>query len=346
MYEWGVIWPQAYLWDGETNHWLVDPNNSYTYAQGMNERDQVVGFYFPPGGHANGNAFVVTDGRYYDLGGGQATDISRNGIIVGQINRYFGDTAVWTPDGRGGWSVTVLDGLLATAINDAGTMFVGAGPLVSYFDTPVVWTRDGNIWSRTDIGNWDPSQESAISNDVNNRGQVVGDHQSFESGNRGWLYQGGKVAWLNDLLAVDSLGWDVQRAQRINESGVILADAIPEGGRVSQSALLIPDELTILGPRGAGAGAPNELIAVSAEPGARVYFVYGFVGGSTPVPGCSGVTIDIASPRLAGSSIADADMEARVTVFVPAAASGRTVRLQAVDPAHCEASKVLRYTFR
>lgn len=346
MYEWGVIWPQAFLWDGETNHWLVDPNDSYSYAQGLNERDQVVGFYFPPGGHANGNAFVVTDGAYYDLGGGQATDISESGIIVGQINRYFGDTAVWTPDGRGGWSLTVLDGLLATAINDAGTMFVGAGPLVSYLDTPVLWTRNGNSWERSDIGNWDPTLESALPNDVNNRGLIVGDHQSFEDGNHGWLFRDGAVSWLDDLLEPGSAGWHIERALRINESGVILADAIPDGGRVAQSVLLLPNDLTILAPRSGAAGATNELIAISATPGSRVYFVYSFGAGNAPLPGCPGVRIGLASPRFVGSSVANADREARLEVFVPRAAAGRTTHLQAVDPSQCTVSNVLIHRFR
>ncbi len=346
MYEWGVIWPQAFLWDGQTNHWLIDPHDSYTYAQGLNERGQVVGFYYPPNGHANGNAFVVTDGRYVDLGYGQATDISENGIIVGQSNRYFGATTVWEP-GQSGWTPTYLDGLLATAINDSGTMFVGAGPLVSYFDTAVVWTKDNGQWVRTDIGNWDPSVSSAISNDVNDHGQVVGNYESFQEPKQGWIFENGQVTWLSDLLAQDYSQWHVLRAKGINESGVILADATDDPNMYgSQTVLLIPETLTILGPRGQGAGATNELIAVSAEPGSRIYFVVGFTTGSQAVPGCPGVNLGIAAPRLTGSAIADADQQATLRVNVPGAARGRTAYLQAVDPAHCEVSNVLRYTFR
>ncbi|GEM_PF-6387534 len=344
MYEWGVIWPQAYLWDGSANHWLIDPDDSYTYAQGLNDRDQVVGFYYPPGGHPNGNAFVVNDGSYYDLGSGQATDISENGIIVGQTNRYNGDTAVWTPDGNSGWTLTVLDAKLGRAINRSGTMFVGAGPFVSYFDTPVLWTDHNGQWTRTDIGSWDPSIETALPNDINDLGQVVGEYQSFENEDRGWIYENGQVTWLNDLLAPAYSSWKVVRAQRINESGVILADAIEEPNRVSQPVLLIPEQLTILGPRGTGAGSTNELIAVSATPGSRIYFAIGFAQGSRALPGCPGVNIGLSAPRVVGSSRANAEQEARVSVFVPGAAAGRTIYLQAIDPAHCEVSNVLRYT--
>lgn len=346
MYEWGVIWPQAFLWDGQTNHWLVDPNDSYTYAQGLNERDQVVGFYYPPGGHPNGNAFVVNDGVYHNLGPGQATDISESGVIVGQINRASGETAVWSPDGRGSWTRTVLDGLLATAINDSGTMFCGAGPSPFYFHTPVLWTKESGQWVRTDIGDWDPSMVDALSNDVNDRGQVVGKYASFTENDRGWIYQHGEVQWLTDLLAPAFAGWEVMSAARINESGVILADARPEGGRLAQPVLLIPDSLTILGPRGQGAGSTNELIATSASPGSRIYFAVGFATGSREVPGCPGVNVGLSAPRVIGSAIANTDLEARIPVRVPGAAAGRSVYLQAIDPSHCEVSRVLRYTFR
>lgn len=346
MYEWGVIWPQAFLWDGVDNHWLIDPHDSYSYAQGLNNLDQVVGFYYPPGGHPNGNAFVVSRGRYYNLGGGQATDISAGGIIVGQSNRYFGATTVWSPDGRGGWSMLTLDGLLATAINEDGTMFVGAGPLISYFDTAVLWTRQGESWERTDIGGWDPTQVSAISRDVNNAGQVVGDYESFIDEDRGWIYENGAVTWLGDRLAPGHENWSIVAAGRINESGVILSDAIAEGGSRAVPVLLIPEGLVMLAPRGEGAGMANELIAVGTEPGSRISFLWSPAEGRRPLPGCPGVPIGLNAPRLAGAAIAGADGEARLAVLIPRAAAGRTVHLQAVDAAGCAVSNVLRLTLR
>lgn len=346
MYEWGIIWPQAFLWDGVENHWLIDPHDSYSYAQGLNNLDQVVGFYYPPGGHPNGNAFVVSGRRFHNLGGGQATDISAGGVIVGQSNRYFGATTVWSPDGRGGWSMLTLDGLLATAINEDGTMFVGAGPLISYFDTAVLWTRQGESWERTDIGGWDPTQVSAISRDVNNAGQVVGDYESFIDEDRGWIYENGAVAWLGDRLAAGHENWSIVAAGRINESGVILADAIAEGESRAVPALLIPEGLVMLAPRGEGAGASNELIAIGAEPGRRISFLWSPSAGQRALPGCPGVSIGLEAPRLIGVATADARGEARLSRFVPRAAAGRTIRLQAVDAAGCAVSNVLRTTLR
>lgn len=344
MYEWGVVWPQAYLWDGTTNHWLVDPDESYTYAQGINAHDHVVGFYFPPNAHANGDAFVVIDGEYRNLGGGNATDISDNGIIVGEDNRYFGDTTVWEPDGHGGWTRTVLDGQIALSINADGTAFCGAGPLQGYFDSPVLWTRANNTWVRTDIGSWDPLETHAVANGVNNAQQVVGDFESFDEGDRAWIYENGEVHWLNDLLADEANKWEIVRAQAINESGVILVRISEVNSYVERSALLIPTALTMLAPRGDGAGAPNELIATSAAPGAHVYFTFGTATGQRNVRGCPGVNLGVRSPQIIGSAVADAHREARLMIDIPRAAKGRTVFLQAVDRTNCEPSNVLRIT--
>ena len=345
MYEWGIIWPQAFLWDGIQNHPLQDPDDSNSYGQGINDYDQVVGCYYPSGGHANGNAFVCTGGQYYNLGSGQATDINNSGMAVGQINRYFGDTAVWEPDGNGGWTRTVLDGQLATAINETGTVFVGSGPLITYFDSAALWTRDGEQWLRTDIGKWDPDVTNSIANDVNDCLQVVGDYQSFVDSDRGWLYQNDTVYWLTDMLVAENNDWEVTRAIQINESGVILADASQNGSNASP-VLLLPDNLTILGPRPGVAGQTNEFITISANTGNRVFFIYGFAAGSKQVPHCPGVTVGINAPVIFGSAVADVNQEARLSLFIPNAAAGRMVYLQSVEPATCSVSNVLKYQVR
>ncbi|MBL1217833.1 MAG: hypothetical protein D8M59_10095 [Planctomycetes bacterium] len=345
MYEWGVIWPTAFLWDGSGNHFLTDPDDSYTYGQGMNDSDQVVGFYYPPNAHPNGDAFVCTDGEYYNLGSGQAEDINNDGIIVGQINRYFGATAVWEPNGNGGWDRTVLDGLLATSVNESGTMFVGAGPIESYFEQAACWNRTDGEWVRTDIGDWDPQVTASIAHDVNDSEQVVGDFQSFEDPDRGWLYENGQVTWLTDLLAPQYAGWEITRAIQINESGVVLAEGSLDG-ELPRPVLLVPTRLTVLGPRPGLAGEVNEFITTSATSGNRVHFVYGMAEGSRQVPGCSGVYVGIQSPMIFGSAVADMNGEARLSMYVPGAAAGRTVYLQAVEPATCTVSNVLRYEIR
>ncbi|MFG0330897.1 MAG: M14 family metallopeptidase [Phycisphaerales bacterium] len=76
-------------------------------------------------------------------------------------------------------------------------------------------------------------------------------------------------------------------------------------------------------------GEAGEFRAGRAIAGAEVYFVYSFAGaGETPVPSL-GVTLGIMTPRVAGSSVADADGVATLPVSVPPGGPIRVVWLQA-----------------
>ncbi len=93
------------------------------------------------------------------------------------------------------------------------------------------------------------------------------------------------------------------------------------------------------------AGASNTLAATDAEPGARVYFVYSMNAGSAAVPNCPGVEVELSRPIIAGSAIADGNGLAQINRFVPSAASGRTIHLQAVEPSACRTSNHVVYQF-
>ncbi len=86
------------------------------------------------------------------------------------------------------------------------------------------------------------------------------------------------------------------------------------------------------------AGVSNTLMARDAEPGSRIHFIYSFSGGSTSVPNCPGVEVELHRPVIAGSAIADGNGVARLVRFVPGAASGREVHIQAVEAAACRTS--------
>ncbi|TAH39631.1 MAG: hypothetical protein EYC70_02250 [Planctomycetota bacterium] len=73
-------------------------------------------------------------------------------------------------------------------------------------------------------------------------------------------------------------------------------------------------------------------------------FVRGFQPGSTPVPGCPGLSIGIRNPVIAGAAAADAAGVASLSAFVPPALSGRTVLLQAVELDTCRASNLVAQT--
>jgi len=98
-------------------------------------------------------------------------------------------------------------------------------------------------------------------------------------------------------------------------------------------------------PRPGLADSPNQLQAAGATPGERVYFIYGFTSGATSVPGCSGVTIEIANAQIAAQSDADGQGNAAAIINVPPAAARRTILLQALDHSACEVSNLVRYRF-
>jgi len=102
---------------------------------------------------------------------------------------------------------------------------------------------------------------------------------------------------------------------------------------------------TLFGPTPGLAGQINTLETLGATPSERVYFAYGFSAGQTPVPGCSGLFVNIANPQLAGSSIADSQGHAEIQSYVPEAASGRTVFVQSVEQANCLLTNLVEYSF-
>ena len=78
------------------------------------------------------------------------------------------------------------------------------------------------------------------------------------------------------------------------------------------------------------AGATLTLTSLHASPGARVYFLLGTTGtGAGPCYPGSTICTDLRSPTVLGSTTADAQGRARVTLTVPATVpAGRTVRFQ------------------
>ena len=89
--------------------------------------------------------------------------------------------------------------------------------------------------------------------------------------------------------------------------------------------------LILTGPTPGLAGVDNTLEVTEATPGATVTFGFGTTAGSTAIPGCPGQTVDIASPQVAGSAVADGSGNASISQTVPVTAAGKTVRLVAVQ---------------
>jgi len=105
------------------------------------------------------------------------------------------------------------------------------------------------------------------------------------------------------------------------------------------------DVLDIIEPDPGIAGQTSSIAVRGATSGATIEFFFGLAAGSSDVPGCSGLTLDIGNARSLAVVTANSDGIATLTMNVPIGAAGRTVRLQAADETNCEVSDVEVYTF-
>lgn len=106
-----------------------------------------------------------------------------------------------------------------------------------------------------------------------------------------------------------------------------------------------PIDAVVSGPAPGLAGQVNHWTISGATPNTRTFFVYSFANGSFEVPGCPGVFLGISGPVLAGSTMTDANGDGLFNRFVPAAATGRNIGVQAVQPATCVTSNTDWYAF-
>lgn len=166
------------------------PADRVSYADGINNRGQIVGRYQASAQGAPAmqmHAFVLDNGELQDLGtfGGpnsMANAINERGWVVGRS-----DTVASTPWGHIEHAFLYRDGAMIDLATLGG---FGANALSS-------------------------------ANDVNNRGQVVGRVQNGGDV-RGFLYENGAVYDLNSLTELPE-GWTIYGAEGINEAQQIAA---------------------------------------------------------------------------------------------------------------------------
>ncbi len=104
-------------------------------------------------------------------------------------------------------------------------------------------------------------------------------------------------------------------------------------------------DLLLNGPVPGLAGEVNTLHVTGGGPGETVHFVAGTVAGSTDVPECPGLTVEIGDPRMLGTGVVDGSGGASISETVSGGASGVTARLQAVEQSSCRVSNLVIYNF-
>jgi probable HAF family extracellular repeat protein len=290
-------------------------------------------------------SYMFEDGIMTELGtlGGYATTpyaINQAGLIVGQSwtsggqnHAFLWENGTMTDLGTfGGRDSRALD------INELDQI-VGGSEMTGGRERAVLWADGRSI----DLGTLGGEQANA--NGINDRGQIVG-----FSTDENWYAH---MFFWEDSVMINPLdyippggGWGGRaNAFDINEAGQFIGTVYREGAG-DAPAVLTPVELEMLEPIPGIAGTTNTIDITGITPGEQVHVLYGNSAGMTGIPGCSGATILISEPRMAGSATADAGGFAQVEVYVPDRAAGRTFRVQAVQPSECLESNVVTVTFK
>ncbi|MBI1853774.1 MAG: NHL repeat-containing protein [Planctomycetes bacterium] len=103
--------------------------------------------------------------------------------------------------------------------------------------------------------------------------------------------------------------------------------------------------LRLTGPDPGRVGETNALRVEGAKATEPVLFLLGTSPGSTGVPGCAGVSVDLAAPRIAARVVADSTGVATLSRVVPARASGVRFAIQALGRSTCRPSNLVDFTF-
>jgi probable HAF family extracellular repeat protein len=259
---------KAFLWENNTYTDLgVLPGRNESIAEDIDSRGRIIGRSFTLGA-GNSAGFIWDAGVMTDLGtlGGStnAYAINELGQIVG---RSFADQPGGTQRARAFlWEnnvMTALDPLpnesssQAFGINDSGDI-VGSSwhtiiPQFLAVDQATLWRNGGT--ETVDLGRTPgppvcqpnfPFYTDNIARAINNQGQIVGHAQCISSGaaKAAFLWDNGVMYNLNDLIPPGS-GWDLLRANDINDEGKIVGIGINPAGDL-HGFLLVPDEPTAI----------------------------------------------------------------------------------------------------
>jgi probable HAF family extracellular repeat protein len=188
-----------------------------SYAQGINNNGQVVGYWSTPQGI---HAFLYDSGQLKDLG------------ILGGTNIYaltindVGQVAGFADTGQGLQAFLYQNGSLTNlgnlgGINSYAYGINGQGKLVGYIDTPegarAFLYDTGTV---TDLGTLGGTNAFAFG--VNSLMQVAGSSLMPDNvRTHAFLWQAGVITNLNLLLPLNS-GWELMEARGINDKGQIV----------------------------------------------------------------------------------------------------------------------------
>lgn len=224
---------RAFVWRaGQSGDLGTLPGGVHSFGYAMNDRGQVVGTADDGSGHLHMFLWQRRTGMV-DLGtlslGGDPDSTLPEAInnrvqIVGVALNAEGFPRGFLWDRGAMIDLGTLGGSdsAASDINDAGVIVGDASTADDLHSYAVRWTQ-GQIEYLGTLGEW--SQARAI----NNRGQVVGWSKATDGRAHAFLWQGGTMTSLNDLIPAS--GWSLIVANDINDAGDIVGMGMLNGER-------------------------------------------------------------------------------------------------------------------
>ena len=130
---------------------------------------------------------------------------------------------------------------MATGINDSGEIigYTSGGNGGGFLITNGVETSLGYLSLGTEGAN------QMMPDAINASGQIVGD-VSYFGDQHGFLYSGGTLYDLNNLLNATGSGWTIDDANAINDNGWIVADGSNSAGGGPVLLIPVPEPSSII----------------------------------------------------------------------------------------------------
>lgn len=228
-----------------------------------------------------------------------------------------------------------------SSMNERGQMLQTESPTVSpdIDATTWLWSADG---SRINLG---IPGFNTIATAINESSVLVG-YRYDESDTDALVWFDNVPAVLSDIT-LDAGEFDIRSGRAINDVNQIAALVRRyDSFNVYHAVLLTPLDLTLAAPLPGIAGTRNSLYLAGATQGQDVLFFYAASPGSTALPGCDNLFLDLADPILIGRDDASPTTNAWLDVDIPAAARGRTLYLQAFEPSTCRISNRVEVMLR
>ncbi|MCL4198936.1 MAG: hypothetical protein KJZ69_15720 [Phycisphaerales bacterium] len=356
----GLFDGSAFLWrDGVMENLGYLGTGDFAEAYGINDQGQIVGWSSKdPNADLGVRAFLWYKSRMTELGTldgsrySQAIAINNAGLIVGQSGSEVYGT--WRPvvwrDGE------VIDLGTFTRDNSGDGVCIDvneAGDVVGYtsrdyFTNQAFIYRNGEKTPLPEKPYW----TNSFAWSINDNHQIVGGARTPDWGTEsiGVIWEWNRrVRYLAALIPPRS-DWFLGSALNINNAGQITGT----GYRFSEpdytkGYLLTPvhSTMTLEPPSPGLPGAENTITVKRVTPGATVTFMYSRKGGGARIPGCDlqQNAIQLDSPTVIGTAIADQNGVASITRTVPPIARDQTILFQAVVQNECAISQLVVHQF-